>query len=87
MDDQGSNSDVTKVAVGVLLLVAGNFFAVKCFPAVPQIALRVDGTQVMTPDAAGISMSIAQGFKLMFVSLLLLNTGALFLFWSGSAKK
>ena len=86
MEDQGKGADLVKTALGILLLVAGNFFAIKCFPGIPEITLLKDGTPRMVPDAAAMAMSIQHGFKLLVISLLLLNAGGLMLFWGGSKK-
>ena len=86
MDEQGKGTDLVKTALGILLLVAGNFFAIKCYPGTPTITLLKDGTARMVPDAAGLSMAIAQGFKLLMISLLLLNAGGMLLFWGGAKK-
>lgn len=75
-----------KTVVGILLLVAGNFFAIKSFPSVPEVMLMKDGSMRVSPDIGGVVTGIQDGFKLMVISLLLLNAGGLLMFWSSSKK-
>ena len=81
--DEGKGSDLVKTALGVLLLVVGNFLAVRCFPDAPHVRLAANGTPLISPEPGALAMQIAEGYKLMVFSLLILNGGALLLFWGG----
>ena len=86
MEDQGKGADLVKTGLGILLLVAGSFMAIHWYPAIPDISVLKDGSVHMSPSAGDLSMYLAKYFKLLVISLLLLNAGGLMLFWGGSKK-
>ncbi len=86
MDDQGKGGDLVKTALGILLLVVGSFMLIHWYPQIPQISLLKDGTVQMSPSAGDLSIYLAKYFKLLVISVLLLNAGGLMLFWGGSKK-
>lgn len=86
MEDQGKGASLAKTASGILLLVAGSFMVIRWYPAIPDVSVLKDGSVHMSPSIGDLSTYLAKYFKLLVISLLLLNAGGLMLFWGGSKK-
>lgn len=94
--DESKGRDMVKVVLGVLLIFAGNFLALKGVPDLPNLVTPAHaGVSFPGSDQAGSLMqlitdtdvNLGKYVKLLMCSLLLVNVGALLLYMSAEPKK
>ena len=88
-DAQGG-TNMAKMILGIVLIASGNLLAIKGYPSVPMVTLPAHAAPMQpgtgVPDVASLSEALPQYFKLLMLSLALVNVGAVFLYQSRDSK-
>ena len=89
-DAQGG-TNMAKMILGIVLIAAGNLLAIKGYPDVPTVVLPANtaplhpGTNMA--EVANLSQLLPERFKMLMLSLLMLNVGTVFVYLSRDPKQ